>query len=402
MAVVAAASGRAAYSPALVVAICCAIAALEGYDIQAVGVAAPAMAPSLRLGDAQIGLAGSWSMVGLVLGAFVGGWLADRVGRKPVLVVSVAWFGICSVATSMVQSGDLLLATRFLTGLGFGGAMPNMIAIASEISAPQRRAITVTAIFVGMPAGGALAALVTRFLPHGFDWRLIFLMGGVFPLALAPITLLWLPETRPDPGRQGDRRALTALFGGGRTLATLCMWTAFAFTLVVLYLMLGWLPLLVVAKGLGRDAGSLAALAFNLVGVAGGIAIGLLADRHRFRWPLAATYVGLAIGMALLALANQVGQVLVLSAVVGFCVIGTQYGLYALAPLYYPPAVRGLGAGAAVGAGRMGSIVGPLLAGAMRERHASAAEVLGVTLPVIVVAALAAFVLTFLKQAEEV
>ena len=121
---------------AQVVAVCILIAVLEGYDIQAIGVAAPTLAPALHLNQAQIGLAGSMAMIGLILGAAVGGWAADRVGRRPVLIASVAWFGVFSLATATSASADMLLAWRFLTGVGFGGAMPNMIAMAGEASPP--------------------------------------------------------------------------------------------------------------------------------------------------------------------------------------------------------------------------------------------------------------------------
>jgi AAHS family 3-hydroxyphenylpropionic acid transporter len=390
-----------AFSPALVVAICFCIAALEGYDIQAVGVAAPSMAPALHMSEGQIGLAGSLSMVGLVLGAIIGGWTADRVGRKPVLVGSVAWFGAFSVVTALAQSPDMLLASRLLTGIGFGGALPNMIAIASEISRPERRTATVMTIFVGMPAGGALSAIIAGSLPHGFDWRLIYVVGGVLPLVLAPVTYFLLPETRPDHAPGADLRALPALFGGGRAATTLLLWIAFAFTLVVLYLMLGWLPLLVVAKGLGKQAGSMAALSFNLVSIVGGIGLGMVIDRAGFRWPLAFTYIGLVGSMALLATATGLVAVIALSGLVGCFVVGAQYALYGLAPRFYAIPVRGAGAGAAVGAGRLGSIAGPMLAGTLREHHASAGQVLNFTLPVIFIAGVAAVLLTFVGKMRE-
>ena len=401
MTVVATDARRPAIGPAAVVAICFFIAVLEGYDIQAIGVAAPGMAAALHLSPGQIGWAGSLATVGLVVGAVVGGWVADRWGRKPVLVVSVAWFGAFSILTAMAPSADLVLLARLLTGLGFGGAMPNLIAVATEISPPRRRTATVTAIFVGMPSGGALAALITRLLPHAGDWRLIFVIGGALPLLLTPLIALVLPETLAQRDPRADRRSLFALFGGGRALTTLLLWTALIGIALVLSLMLGWLPLLVIAKGLPAADGSAAALAFNIAAVGGGLALGRLVDRYGPRWPLLAGLAVLFVAMALLAGAASFVQVAVLSALAGFGVVGAQFCLYALAPRHYAGVVRATGAGAAVGAGRVGSIAGPVIAGALRASHASAGQVLIFTLPVIAASALALIALTMVGKAYD-
>jgi AAHS family 3-hydroxyphenylpropionic acid transporter len=386
-----------AFNPSVVVAVCFAIAALEGYDIQALGVAAPAMGAALRLAKDQVGFAGSAAMAGLVIGAVFGGWLADRIGRKPVLVASVAWFGVFSLITALAFDANTLMLARLATGLGFGGAMPNMIAIAVEICSPSRRAATVTTMVVGMPAGGALAAIVTRFAPETFDWRLIFIIGGLAPLAIAPLAHWLLPETRPQQAA-GQRRSLAALFGGGRAVGTLLLWTAFALTLILLYLMLSWLPTLVIAKGLPREAGSLAAICFNLAAVAGGLILGLVVDRLGFRWPLAATYLALSAAMAALAIANGVWPIMALASLTGFLVVGSLFSIYALAPFYYPAAARGTGTGAAVGAGRVGSIVGPSVGGLLLAGGASGAQVVQSVIPMAIGAGLAVFLLTILGK----
>ena len=383
---------------ARVVGVCILIAILEGYDIQAIGVAAPTLAPALKLGPQAVGLAGSMAMVGLIFGAALGGGIADRVGRRPVLAASAACFGLFSLMTAMATDLNMLLMSRLLTGLGFGGAMPNMIAMAGEASPPERRISTVTAIFVGMPAGGAIAALIARFLPAGFDWRLIFLIGGLAPLAIAPLAAFALPETLTrgrGPAATVDRRPMKALFGEGRAAPTLLLWAAFAATLVVLSMMLAWLPLLVVAKGLPKDVGATAALAFNGAGIVGGLAIGGAIDRWRSaRWPLLVALALLAAGMGLLAAAQAPLAVLALSGLAGFGVMGAQFSLYALAPRYYPDAVKATGAGAAVGAGRVGSILGPMFAGTLRAAHAGPGETLAWTAPVVAIAALSVLLLT--------
>ncbi len=377
-----------------VVLVCTLIAVLEGYDIQAIGVAAPTLAPALRLGQNQIGLAGSMAMVGLVFGALLGGWAADRIGRKPVLIASVAWFGVFSLVTAAAPGLDMLLVSRLLTGIGFGGAMPLLITIAAEVSAPSRRVSTITSVFVGMPVGGSIAALIARFLPPEFDWRLIFVIGGVAPLLIAPLAAVLLPETAARREGRVNARLLSVLFGEGRALATVLLWVPFVATQLVLSIMLAWLPLLVVGKGLSRDTGFVSSLSFNLVGIVGCLVVGRAVDRLGPRLPLLAALVGLAFAVALLAMAQGSTLVVAFAGLVGFGVVGAQFSLYAIAPRFYPAAVRATGAGAAVGVGRMGSIVGPLLAGALRAGHASVTQTLACTLPAIALGAACVLVLT--------
>lgn len=187
---------------------------------------------------------------------------------------------------------------------------------------------------------------------------------------------------------------LPALFGERRALVTILLWLVFALTLVVLYLMLNWLPTLVVAKGFTQADGAVASLVFNLTSIVGALLMGFIADRAGFRWPLALVYAALAVCLWALAGAGVLSLVTVLSGITGFLVIGAQYTLYALAPVYYAPHVRAAGAGAAVAVGRFGSILGPLLAGELREAGATADQVFLSLVPCVVVAGLAAVVLT--------
>lgn len=376
----------------LIVLICFFIAALEGYDIQAFGVSAPKIAPLLGLDPGQVGWAASAAMIGLVIGAFAGGWAADRIGRRPVLVASVAAFGVFSVVTAFVQNYEVLLLARLATGLGFGGAMPNLIAVATEISAPNRRAATVTTMFCGMPAGGATVALLARFAPD-LDWRTLFLIGGLLPIILAPVVHFLLPETRPQHDPAADHRVGQTLFGEGRGVGTVLLWIVFMLTLVVLYLMLNWLPSLVIAKGLTPADGSAASLSFNLTSIAGALLLGFVVDRAGFRWPLAISYLLLAGVMFALSKSSGLTPVLVLSGLAGFLVLGAQYSLYAVAPALYPPHVRAAGAGAAVGIGRLGSIAGPLVAGQLRQIGWSADQVFALMAPVVLAAAIGTIVL---------
>lgn len=388
---------------AVAVGLCFLVAVLEGFDIQAMGVAAPRLVPQFGLAASQMGWVFSISNIGLVIGASFGGWLADRTGRKPILLGAVAMFGCFTLATSFAGDYHSLLAVRFCAGLGFGAALPNMMAIAAEIGRPEKAASTAAMMFCGMPVGGGLAALTTQILPADFDWRTLFIIGGVLPILLIPALLRWMPETlvRGATVRTQGASVFRTLFGDGRATSTLLLWVAFLPTLLILYLILNWLPTLVIAKGLERSVAPQASMAFNFGSVAGALTFGWLVDRFRFRWPLTLAYV-LLIGMLVLLSASDGHTMLkVLSGAVGFCLLGANYALYGVAPVYYPLAIRGTGSGASIAVGRVGSIVGPLLAGVWIGGGTSAAGVVQYMVPVAAVAGIAVFALSFRPTASE-
>jgi AAHS family 3-hydroxyphenylpropionic acid transporter len=386
-------TARGSLNPMVIVAVCFCIAALEGYDIQAFGIAAPRLARELHLGPGQMGWAGSAAMVGLIFGAMTGGWIADRSGRRPVLAASVAAFGLFSVATAFAHSFEVLTLTRFLTGVGFGGAMPNLIAIATEISPPNRRAATTTSMFCGLPTGGALVALLARSGGESLDWRTIFLIGGALPILLAPVVLALIPETRPEQPHGADRRVARGVFAEGRAPSTLLIWLVFILDLLVTYLLINWLPTLVQAKGFTAGDGASAAMWLNVLSVFGALVLGRVADRVGFRWPATLVFLVLAGAMYGLAQASSLTAILIFAGLAGFTVVGGCYVLYALAPSFYPPQIRAGAAGAAIAMGRFGSILGPVIAGQLRAGGLGPGQVLETMIPAALAAAGAVFAL---------
>ncbi len=386
----------------ITVALCFLVAVVEGFDIQAMGVAAPKLAPQFGFDPKQMGWIFAISNIGLVIGAGLGGRFADRLGRKPVFIGAVLAFGIFTLLTSLVGTFEALFLVRFCAGLGFGAALPNMMALAAEVSAPEKRASTAAVMFCGMPLGGGTSALLTQLLPPDFDWRILFEIGGILPLLLAPTIYFLMPETLRKNAMGAPRTDVaSALFAEGRTSATLLLWLAFLPTLLILYLILNWLPTLVVANGLDRAVAPQASLAFNFASVVGAIFFGRLVDRVDTRWPMTFAYVGLIIALVALSASSELTMTLVLSGAAGFFLLGANYALYGVAATYYPLAVRGTGSGASVAVGRIGSIIGPLLAGVLLGGGTSASGVVQYMVPVAAIAGAAVFGLSFCRRPQE-
>jgi AAHS family 3-hydroxyphenylpropionic acid transporter len=227
------------------------------------------------------------------------------------------------------------------------------------------------------------------------DWRTIFLVGGLAPLVVAPLLHGVLPVGRPDRSQAKAGDAARALFGPGRWPATLCLWVSYALVALTLHLLLNWLPTLLVARGLPPSSASGVAALFNLGGAAGGLAFGLVVDRLGARWPLLAGFAGLTAVLMALAVAADGGAIAALAFLGGFLLMGGQFTLYGLGPLYYPAAVRGTGVGAAIAASRVGSILGPLAAASLIGGGAAGSAVVGALVPVVLAAGVAAGLLTW-------
>jgi MFS transporter, AAHS family, 3-hydroxyphenylpropionic acid transporter len=379
------------------VGLCFLIAVLEGFDIQAIGVAASRLAQEFGFDRGKMGWIFGSLNVGLVIGAIIGGRLADKLGRKTIFIAAVAIFGVFTLLTAYAGRFDLLLCIRFAAGLGIGAALPNMMAIAAEISRPEKAALTAAMMFCGMPVGGGLSALATQLLPAGYDWRILFQLGGILPLVLIPMLVWLMPETlsRTSASQVEKPSIPTVLFGGGRASATLLLWLTFLPTLLILYLFLNWLPTLVTDNGFDAATSPRTSLAFNFCSVAGALLFGQLADRFNYRWPLALAYVAVIASLIQLKTADSETMMIVMSGAVGFFLLGANYALYGVAPKFYPKIMRATGSGASIAVGRVGAIVGPLLPGFMMTHGGTANTVLQTMIPIAAIAGVAVFALSF-------
>ena len=179
----------------LIAALCFLIVAIDGFDTAAIGFLAPAISAEWSLTPAQLAPVFGAGLLGLMSGAFVFGPMADTFGRKTILVVCVLFFGLMSLASAMSTSLFMLVALRFLTGLGLGGAMPNSVTLTSEYCPEHHRLFMATTMFCGFTLGSALGGLVSAQMVGAYGWRSVLVLGGVLPIALLPLILVKLPES---------------------------------------------------------------------------------------------------------------------------------------------------------------------------------------------------------------
>ena len=330
------------------------------------------------------------SRPGIILGP-----LADRVGRRRIIIGSTLVFGLFTLATTLATDTTSLMALRFLTGLGLGGAMPNAIAMTAEHSPHRRRATMVMTMFCGFSVGAAVGGLLAAALIPAFGWRSVFVVGGVAPLFLVPVLLARLPESvrfralAGDPGVAGLLAALfparvfppgtsfaineprlgglpvAHLFRERRGTTTALLWVVFFMSLLDLYFLSNWLPTVLNELGASVSLSAVIGSLLQVGGVVGVLTLGRVIDRFSFR-ALALTYAAAAVAVALV---GRFGHSVPLSALTifaaGFCIVGGQTAANALAATYYPTSIRSTGVGWALGVGRAGSIVGPLVGGAL-------------------------------------
>jgi AAHS family 3-hydroxyphenylpropionic acid transporter len=378
-------TGAGEANAAMTLAVCFVAAMCEGWDVQAAGVAAGGIKAAFAPGPTALGLFLAAGNFGLLFGAVAGGRLAERFGRKTVLVASILIFGLCSVMTGLAWDMPSLIAARVLTGLGLGGAMPNLIALSAEVSPERSRNGSIALTYIGMPMGGAVASAIILALAPG-QWRWVFLLGGAAPLLIAPLMVWLLPGGRSSAGApEAEKAGFAAAFAGGRLPRTLVLWVGFLLLNLTLHLMLSWLPLLLQGRGLSKSAAAFAQVGFNAGGALAALAVGALLDT---RWRRASIGVSvLALPLALLLLAEAAPLTIAmfgLAILLGGAILAAQVILYGAAGSLYPPAARGAGIGAAIGVGRFGSLAGPTFAAVLLASGRTPTEVLTGLLPIMI------------------
>ena len=315
--------------------------------------------------------------------------LADRYGRKRILLGSVLLFGLFSIATALAWNYPTLLLARLLTGVGLGAALPNLIALTSEAAGPRFRGRAVSLMYCGVPIGAALAAAL-GFFGLAAAWQTVFWVGGIVPLLLVPLLMRWLPESQAFR-RSAQGVPLRTLLAPGNAAASLLLWLCYFFTLLVVYMLINWLPMLLVGQGFSPSEAAGVMFVLQFGAACGTLLLGALMDKLSPLWMSLLIYIGMLASLLALGTASSLTAMLFSGFVAGLFATGGQSVLYALAPLFYRTEIRATGVGTAVAIGRLGAMSGPLLAGKMLALGTGTVGVMAASAPGILLAGVAVF-----------
>jgi MFS transporter, AAHS family, benzoate transport protein len=399
----------------VVVSLCLAVTIMDGLDLSMYGTVVPSLLKSREWGldPGRVGLVGSLSLLGMLIGAAIAGGIADIVGRRPVILTCVASFavftGLCAVAPNAVAFGAL----RFMAGLGLGGALPATTALVQDYVRPDRRQFFTGVSQLGFPIGGVVGALVAIELIPALGWRSIFALGGLLGLILLPAVFVLLPESvgylashgrtteanalaawyrvrdvptiASDAKRPSRTEAIRQLFQPGFRLASLLFPIISSFGLFIFFGLATYLPQILVSNGYGFAAGMTFLVTFYLGEVVGGLALTALAERFGSRTVIGSTFFASAVALICLMLHLPSVVAIVLVFLVGIFSMH-QTLLSGFVGNYYPGAARGSALSLDIGIGRVGGMVGPIIVGAVIGTGVAGSAVFGLFAIVSVVA----------------
>ena len=383
-----------------VVLLCTAINMLDGYDVLVMSFAAAPVAADWQLDPASLGLLLSAGLVGMALGSIVLGSLADALGRKRLVHVCLITVTIGMIVSAYTQSQLQLLALRFVTGVGIGGMLATLTGLVSEYSNDKRRSICMGLLQSGYPLGALLGGVIAAQIIQLADWRSLFLFGGGLSALLLPLIVIRLPESldfvsrSASSGADNMKRRLLERFdlsepqhsmvgedsdqaaGSWRScftppetrINTLLLWSCYLALMFSFYFVVSWTPKLLVDAGLSTSEGISAGAILQAGGLLGALVIGLLGSRYAVN-KLAAWFFSFSVVLILTYgwADAELTTLMVLSAMMGFFLIGAMIGLYAIGPALYDAKSRVTGVGLAIGVGRLGAIAAPFAGGLMLE-----------------------------------
>jgi len=391
----------------LTIFLCFWVAFFEGFDLQAPGIAAKGIAATFGLDQVQMGYVFSLGVFGMLFGAFFGGRIADYLGQKKVLMLSIAIFGIFMSLTAIAPSVEVLYAARFFTGLGLGAAMPTMISVVGDEATEANRGKLNSLMYCGLPVGAIFVAGLAILLPE-IQWQTLFLIGGLTPLMLIPFMAMILKD-KPKPVAvvqvSNEVEAVPGmaqvLFKNQQYKNTLPLWVGFFFTLMINYILISWLPNLLMEQGLQKQQAFMVMLVFQVGAVIGTLALGYLLDRLKL-WQMAVIiYSGLFVALSLLFTTTSIPMLVLAGVMGGIFSTGGQSILYGISPIFYSGTGKVTGVGSAISLGRLGAMTGPLLTGKILALGLGTTGILMASLPAVVISAVAVTALSRYKSAHK-
>lgn len=385
----------------LTVFLCFWVAFFEGFDLQAPGIAAKGITETFGLDQVQMGYVFSLGVFGMLFGAFFGGRIADYLGQKKVLILSVAIFGVFFSITAIAPNLEILYIARFLTGLGLGAAMPTMISVVGDEANEENRGKLNSLMYCGLPVGAIFVAGLAIFFAD-IKWQTLFLIGGITPLFLIPFMMFILKDKVKEKVETVSDEAVPGmteiLFKEQRYKQTLPLWVAFFFTLMVNYILISWLPNLLMEQGLEKSQAFSVMLMFQVGAVIGTLGLGYLLDRLKL-WQMAVIiYTGLLIALCILFTAKLVPLLIFAGVIGGIFSTGGQSILYGISPIFYQPSGKVTGVGSAISLGRLGAMTGPLMTGKILALGVGTTGILIASVPGVVLSALAVIALSRYKS----
>jgi benzoate transport len=407
------------------VVICILLNAVDGFDVLSISFASPGIAADWGVDRAALGLVLSMELIGMAVGSVLIGGVADRIGRRPVIILCLLIMAAGMIAAAFAHDVVSLSAYRMLTGLGIGGMLASVNAMVAEYASDKHRHLCVTIMAAGFPIGAVAGGAVASQLLNQYSWHAVFLLGAGFTLVLLPIVLVMLPESisflaRARPKRALERINATLKRMGHETVASLpdlagaetkrrvglfskrwfglilLLTVAYFAHIMAFYYILKWIPKIVVDMGYAPPLAGGVLVWANVGGAIGAIFLGLLSQRFNVKGLVIGALV-LSIGM-LVVFGRGYDTLLELSlvaAVTGFCTNAAVVGLYALMASYLPTELRAGGTGFVIGVGRGGAALGPIVAGIM---FASGATLLQVSIAMAGGSALALAALILLRK----
>jgi AAHS family 4-hydroxybenzoate transporter-like MFS transporter len=370
----------------------------DGFDISALASAAPELARTWHVAPQAFAPALSASLFGILIGAPLLGMGGDRFGRRAAIVAGCTLYGLGTLATVLAANLEQVVILRFVTGIGIGGLMPNTIALNSELAPKRFRATLIVLMFTGITTGSGLPGYIQAWLIPRYGWQIMFWIGGLAPLVIAAGLRIALPESIKYLAARTDRQAeltatarrmrrdlqiaddaqfliasappangsgLAPIFSGPLRWITPLLWVCFSTALMANFFLSSWLPLILENSGLTPRESGIATSFYHYGGTIGGLLVSVVLGRWGFSaiallFLLAVPAIA-AIGLPGVSYAAMASAI----ALAGFCTLGAQFGNNAASGLLYPTAVRARGVGWALGIGRFGSILGPLVGGTL-------------------------------------